>query len=274
MVARLTNGCFQVRIYCLIDSRNGRRASGVRQAECPVPGSSVTPTYGALGSAAATLSGQLSAFRLARREEAHVELLTLDAVVDPVTRGRNQFSRGDGGRMTDDRDEVSMPARFHTQYAEPSLGTVERHALRRCRREPRGGLRGRRQHGHWQDYSPYARCVASACWAEEGWGCDLGLTARGSKPSTWPRSGQRGTNLPAAQSRYGAEMSAKKACRVNWPSPKLRRQIGIRREIYRIVPLSNPQACCANACGSWAFSRSRNWRREFGPERTGAGKGI
>ena len=139
MVARLTNGCFRVRIYCLIDSRNGRRASGVRHAECPVPGSSVTPTYGALGSVAATLSGQLSAFRLARREEAHVELLTLDAVVDPVTRGRNQFSRGDGGRMTDDRDEVSMPARFHTQYAEPSLGTVERHALRRCRREPRGG---------------------------------------------------------------------------------------------------------------------------------------
>ncbi len=42
------------------------------------------PSVG-FGSVAATLSGQLSAFRLARRKEAHFELLTVDAVVDPVT---------------------------------------------------------------------------------------------------------------------------------------------------------------------------------------------
>ena len=70
------------------------------------------------------------------------------------------------------------------------------------------------------------------------------------------------------------EISAEKACRVNRPSPKLQRQIGIRREICRIVPVSNPQACCAKACGSWAFLRSRKWRREFGPEATGAGERI
>ena len=33
-----------------------------------------------------------------------------------------------------------------------------------------------------------------------GWPCGLGLTAKGSKPSAWPRWGQRDTNLPAAQS--------------------------------------------------------------------------
>jgi cytosine/adenosine deaminase-related metal-dependent hydrolase len=64
------------------------------------------------------------------------------------------------------------------------------------------------------------------------------------------------------------------ACRVNRPSPKLRRQIGIRRAICRNVPQQNPQACCANACGSWAFSRSRKWRRVFGPEPTGAAIGT
>ena len=69
-------------------------------------------------------------------------------------------------------------------------------------------------------------------------------------------------------------MSAKKACRVNWPSPKLRREFGVQRVTERIVPVSNPQAYRANACGSWAFWRSRKWRKEFGPERTGAGEGI
>jgi hypothetical protein len=36
----------------------------------------------------------------------------------------------------------------------------------------------------------------------------------------------------------------------------------------------NLQASWANTCGSWAFSRSRKWRRKFGGEPTGAGEGI
>jgi hypothetical protein len=46
-------------------------------------------------------------------EEAHCELLTVDAVVDPVTGGRNPFSGGDRGRMADGRGPVAMPARLH-----------------------------------------------------------------------------------------------------------------------------------------------------------------
>ena len=65
-----------------------------------------------------------------------------------------------------------------------------------------------------------------------------------------------------------------KACRVKWPTLKLRRQIGVRRANCRNVPLSKPQACRANACGRWAFSRSWKWPRKFGEEATGAGKGT
>jgi hypothetical protein len=54
--------------------------------ERPLPGSPTGPDHGRFGSVAATLSGQLSAFRLARRMEAHFELLTVDAVVDPLAR--------------------------------------------------------------------------------------------------------------------------------------------------------------------------------------------
>jgi len=83
----------------------------------------------------------------------------------------------------------------------------------------------------------------------------LGTEGDGSKASTRPQ-GQRETNLPVMQSDEVAEISPKKACRVNGPSPRHRRQNGIQREICRIVPEADPQACCANDCGSWAFLRS------------------
>ena len=66
----------------------------------------------------------------------------------------------------------------------------------------------------------------------------------------------------------------RKACRLKWPTLKLRRESGVRRANCRNVPPSNPQACRANACGSWAYSWSRNWRRKFGAEAIGAGKGT
>ena len=40
------------------------------------------------------------------------------------------------------------------------------------------GLRGGRRHGHGQDYSPYALCVASACEVGAGGSCGSGLTAK------------------------------------------------------------------------------------------------
>jgi hypothetical protein len=64
--------------------------------------------------------------------------------------------------MTDDRDEVAMPVRFHTQYADPHLDAVECHPLDDAGEHLAVGLRGRRRHGHGQYYSPYALCVASA----------------------------------------------------------------------------------------------------------------
>jgi hypothetical protein len=92
--------------------------------------------------------------------------------------------------------------------------------------------------------------------------------------SLWRRAGERDTDLPVRERGQCAEFTTKKACRVNGPSPKLRRDTAIQREIRRIVPAADPQACRANACGSWAFLRSLKWRREFGQERTGACEGI
>jgi hypothetical protein len=46
------------------------------------------------------------------------------------------------------------------------------------------------------------------------------------------------------------------------PTLKARKQIGLRREICRNVPVANTQGC------------SRKWRRKFGGERTGAGEWI
>jgi hypothetical protein len=87
-------------------------------------------------------------------------------------------------------------------------------------------------------------------------------------------AGEWDADFPPCQRGQALELATKKACRVNWPSPKPRREIGLRRAIWGNVPLSNPQACAANDCGSWAFSRSRKGRRKFGWEPTGAGEGI
>ena len=90
---------------------------------------------------------------------------------------------------------------------------------------------------------PHTPCV----WrARVRWG-RAGLAARGSRRKVRSlRPGQDGgKGIPTFRLRNQAralKCQPKKACRVNRPSPKLRRQIGIRREIYRIVPLSNPQA--------------------------------
>jgi hypothetical protein len=46
-------------------------------------------------------------------------------------------------------------------------------------------------------------------------------------------------------------MAARKACRVNGPSPKLRRENGPWREIRAFIAIWNPQAQFANPRGSW-----------------------
>ena len=65
--------------------------------------------------------------------------------------------------MADNRGEVAMPARLHTQHIESGIGTVERHPLDDAGEHFLVGLRCERRHGHGPDYSPYAQCVASAC---------------------------------------------------------------------------------------------------------------
>ena len=65
--------------------------------------------------------------------------------------------------------------------------------------------------------------------------------------SSDPRASRRkGYRLCASGTSQAAEFTAKKACRVNWPSPKLRREIGIRRALpYRsaIEPPSLTRKC-------------------------------
>jgi hypothetical protein len=53
-------------------------------------------------------------------------------------------------------------------------------------------------------------------------------------------------------------MVIRKACRLNWPSPKLRRENGLWRENRAFVAISNPQAQFANPRGSWPIWSARN----------------
>jgi hypothetical protein len=56
------------------------------------------------------------------------------------------------------------------------------------------------------------------------------------------RRSTRNTNFFGDCKSIYIENAAKKACRVNRPTPKLQRETGLRREIFRIVPEREPQA--------------------------------
>src|SRR4051812_18216574 len=81
--------------------------------------------------------------------EARLELMTVGAIVDPITRGRDPFSGARGG-AADNGGEIAVPSRLHTQHAETGLAPVECHPLDDAGEHLAVGLRGGRRHGHGQ----------------------------------------------------------------------------------------------------------------------------
>jgi hypothetical protein len=61
------------------------------------------------------------------------ELLAVGAVIDPVSRCSNPFTRRDYRCVADHGHEFSMPARLRPQHAEAVLDIVERDALDEAR---------------------------------------------------------------------------------------------------------------------------------------------
>ena len=80
----------------------------------------------------------------------------------------------------------------------------------------------------------------------------------------------RNNNFSATCKTINIENPEEKACRVNRPTPKPRREIGVRREISPIVPNMKPQAQPAKPPGTWPFSGPKSRRRKFVGEGTGA----
>ena len=74
-----------------------------------------------------------------------------------------------------------------------------------------------------------------------------------------PRASRRkGYRLCVSERGQDVEFAAKKACRVKRPSPKLRRQMGIRREICRIVPPRTPNPDAQNLAAVGLFGGPEN----------------
>jgi hypothetical protein len=65
-----------------------------------------------------------------------------------------------------------------------------------------------------------------------------------------------------------------KACRVKWPTLKLRRQIGVRRAICRNVRSPNPRPASRMPAAVGLFAVPKKWWRRFRDESTGAGTRI
>lgn len=63
-------------------------------------------------------------------------------------------------------------------------------------------------------------------------------------------------------------------CRLDRPSPKLRRETALQRAISALVPLTKYQALCANAGQTCASTRPLPEQRLVGGSPTGAGNGV
>src|SRR5271166_5925810 len=96
---------------------------------------------------------------------------------------------------------------------------------------------------------------------------EVGIEANGSlcRPG-----GVRFTNFLLGPIGQPIDHAAEKACRLNRPTLKLRRECAIRREICPIIPLPDHQARSGKPRGTWAFQRSGSGRRMFGWGPTGA----
>ena len=62
-------------------------------------------------------------------EEPGLELLTMSAVIRPVTRGRDPLTGGNDGGMANDRDEIAVTTRLHPDNAKAVLGVLVGDAL-------------------------------------------------------------------------------------------------------------------------------------------------
>jgi hypothetical protein len=62
-------------------------------------------------------------------EEPGLELLTVSAVISPVTSGRDPLTSGNHGGVANDRDEVAATARLYPDHAESVLGVLIGDAL-------------------------------------------------------------------------------------------------------------------------------------------------
>ena len=94
-----------------------------------------------------------------RRRGAHetrLELLAVGPVVDPFPRGGDPFAGGDGRRVADDGDEITMPACLDAQHAEAALGIMERHPFDGAGEHRAVGLGGGQRRWHGLEYSACA----------------------------------------------------------------------------------------------------------------------
>src|SRR5262249_19833700 len=57
-------------------------------------------------------------------EEPGLELLTMSAIIRPVTRGRDPLARRNYRRMSNDRDEIAVASGLHPDDAEAVLGVL------------------------------------------------------------------------------------------------------------------------------------------------------
>ena len=71
----------------------------------------------------------LAGRRRREAQEARLELLTVDAVVDPLPGRRDPFASGHHGGVAHHGDQIAVPARLGPQDAEAAVGAVEGDAL-------------------------------------------------------------------------------------------------------------------------------------------------
>jgi hypothetical protein len=63
--------------------------------------------------------------RRGRAYEARFELLAMGVIVDPFARCRNPLACGDDGSVTDDRDQIAVPACLCPENTKPVIAVME-----------------------------------------------------------------------------------------------------------------------------------------------------
>jgi hypothetical protein len=77
----------------------------------------------------ALTSGHVGRGRCRAAHEAHLELLAMGAIVDPLARGSDPLAGADRGGMAENGDQVAVATRLDPEHAEAVVGVVEGDAL-------------------------------------------------------------------------------------------------------------------------------------------------